>query len=184
MLEIVCQRPSDGPAIERLLDLSFGPDRHLRPSYRLRDGIAPIAALGLVARDGRRVVGTLRFWPVTVGGAVPALLLGPLAVHPDDRRRGIARALIERGLADARRLGHRIVVAVGDERVFRSHGFAPAHTAGIAMPGAVDSARILVTALAPAALAGVSGVLARAAAPSLAGAAGAEAPLSARRSAP
>ncbi len=182
MLEIVCQRPSDGPAIERLLDLSFGPDRHRRPSYRLRDGIAPIAALGLVARDGRRVVGTLRFWPITVGGTVPALLLGPLAVHPDDRRRGIARALIERGLADARRFGHRIVVAIGDERVFGNHGFAPADAAGIAMPGAADSARVLVTALAPAALAGVSGVLARAAAaPSLAGA---EAPLSARRSAP
>ncbi|MFQ5957752.1 MAG: GNAT family N-acetyltransferase [Alphaproteobacteria bacterium] len=184
MLEIVRQRPSHGPAIERLLDLSFGPDRRLRPSYRLRDGIAPVENLGFIARDGRRVVGTLRFWPVTVGGAVPALLLGPLAVHPDDRRRGIARALIERGLDDARRLGHRIVVAVGDQHVFAPFGFFPAHAAGIAMPGLVEKARVLVVAIEDGALAGVSGVLARARAPSLADAAGAEAPLSASRSAP
>ncbi len=184
MFEIVCQRPSHGPAIERLLDLSFGADRQLRPSYRLRDGITPVEDLGLVARSGRRLVGTLRFWPVTVGGAVPALLLGPLAVHPDHRRRGIARTLVERGLGDARRLGHRIVVTVGDARVFDRFGFTPAHEAGIAAPGITGKTSVLVLALECGALAGVCGVLAHAAAPSLADAAGAATPVSALRSTP
>ena len=70
MVDIATQKPGDGPAIEHLLDLAFGPDRALRPSYRLRDGVAPVAALGFTARAGGRLVGTLRFWPVVVGGAV------------------------------------------------------------------------------------------------------------------
>jgi hypothetical protein len=41
--------------------------------------------LSFVAVDSGEVVGTLRMWSVTAGSTRPALLLGPLAVHPDWR---------------------------------------------------------------------------------------------------
>ena len=167
MVDIATQRPGDGPAIEQLLDLAFGPDRALRVSYRLRHGTAPVAALGFTAHDGDRLVGTLRFWPIAIasavgsanGGAVPALLLGPLAVDAGYRRRGIASRLVADGLDRARGLGHRIVATVGDGWLFGRFGFTPAASVGLAIPGPLDEARFLVLALADGALDGVTGVL-------------------------
>src|SRR5690606_27353945 len=52
------QRPTDLPLVEDLLDRAFGPDRHGRTAYRLRDGVEPVAELSLVARDDSRFLGT------------------------------------------------------------------------------------------------------------------------------
>ncbi len=80
--EIVPERPRDAALIEPLLDRTFGFERRQKTVYRLREGVAPIAALGFVALapDGG-LLGSLRFWPIRIGAA-PALLLGPLAVEP------------------------------------------------------------------------------------------------------
>ncbi len=155
MVDIACQTPADGPAIEDLLDRAFGPDRLARPSYRLREGVRPLADFGFVARDGDKLVGTLRFWPIAIGGAACALLLGPLAVDEAYRRRAIASSLINRGLEGA---GPRKVIAVGDLNLFGRFGFTAATPLGLVMPGLADADRLLVRG----ALAGVAGGLARA----------------------
>ena len=134
MVEVAAQQPGDGTAIEHLLDRAFGADRYARPSYRLRAHAPPLGALGLVAGDGDRMVATLRFWPVSIDETVPALLLGPLAVDAAFRRRGIATALVVRGLGEARKRGHRIVAAVGDAWFFTGLCFVPAATVGLCMP--------------------------------------------------
>ena len=144
MVEFTAQKPADEPAIEDLLDRAFGPDRKLRPSYRLRDGIAPLADLAYVARDGDKLVGTIRFWPVVIGGAAAALLLGPLAVDAAYRHGAIATSLINRGLEEAQRAGHRIVTAVGDLSLFGRCGFIAATPLGLVMPGLADANRLLV----------------------------------------
>jgi predicted N-acetyltransferase YhbS len=144
MVDFTAQKPADEPAIEDLLDRAFGLDRKERPSYRLRDGVAPVAGLDYVAWDGDELVGTLRFWPLVIGGATPALLLGPLAVDAAYRRRAIASTLIERGLKDARQGGHPIVTAVGELGLFGRFGFVAAAPLGIVMPGLADGKRLLV----------------------------------------
>ncbi len=159
MFEIAFQRPGDSPAIEQLLDLCFETERRLRPTYRLRDGFAPIDGLSFVALHRGRLVGTLRFWPVAIGGSTPALLLGPLAIHPDVQGHGGARRLVGRGLDEARRLGHGIVVAVGEPAFFSRFGFSSARRAGLVMALPVDDARFLAAELVDEALAGVTGVL-------------------------
>ena len=141
MVEITCQTPDDDPAIDDLLDRAFGPDRMARPSYRLREGVGPLADLGFVARDGDKLVGTLRFWPIAIGGAVRALLLGPLAVDAVYRRRAIASSLIKRGLEGA---GPRTIIAVGDLDLFGRFGFTAATPLGLIMPGLADGDRLLV----------------------------------------
>ncbi len=163
MPRIEPQNPTDAPAIEALLDLAFGHGRHARPSYRLREGIAPIETLGLVAREDGALVGTLRFWPVSVGDRddAPALLLGPLAIHPDRRGQGIARGLVGRGLERAAKAGYRVVVTVGEPGLFARFGFAQARAAGLSMPVPVDEARFLAAELVPGALAQTTGVLGR-----------------------
>ncbi|MFP6730706.1 MAG: N-acetyltransferase [Alphaproteobacteria bacterium] len=144
MVDFTAQNPADEAAVEDLLDRAFGPGRLDLPSYRLRQGVAPIAGLKYAAWDGDKLVGTFRFWPLVIGGTAPALLLGPLAVDAAYRRRAIASTLIERGLEDAGKAGHPIVTAVGKLGLFGRFGFVAAKPLGLVMPGLADGNRLLV----------------------------------------
>src|SRR5271167_2622536 len=82
---IRAERASDVVAREALLDACFGENRHMRTCQRLRDGRAPAEGLALSAVAESRLVGTVRLWHVSAGGA-PALMLGPLAVEASSRK--------------------------------------------------------------------------------------------------
>lgn len=150
----------DHDAIEHLLDLAFGSDRRSKTSYRLREGNLAVPGLSLVTRDpGVGVSGSISFWPLAIGQErSPALLLGPLAVHPDRQGLGIGIALMREGLARARLQGHGLVLLVGDEPYYAKVGFARLPEGLIGLPGPVDPARFLYLELTPGALAGVSGL--------------------------
>ena len=125
------ERPGDGAAIEALLDEAFGADRHKKQSYRFRQHVGPIEALSLVARDGERVVGTIRQWPLVIAGTAPssipvmtpALLLGPIGVAADRRNERIGDRLMRESLRLADELGHGIVLLVGDLSYYGRFGF-------------------------------------------------------------
>lgn len=153
---------SDHAQVEHLLDLSFGSNRHAKTSYRLREGNRPIPGLSLVVRDpGVGLSGTISFWPLRIGEAgKPALLLGPLAVHPDRQNLGIGLLLMREGLRRARALGHRLVLLVGDEPYYARAGFRRLPGGLLALPGPVDPARFLYLELVPGALDGVAGLVA------------------------
>ena len=161
--QIEHQDSADLAAVEALLDLAFGPDRHLKTAYRLRDHVAPLAELSFVARMSGRVVGTLRFWPILIKkdetdeGGVPALLLGPIAVEPPLKGKGIGIGLMNYGIAKARDLGHRIVILVGDPDYYRRVGFTQVEPGRLTMPGPVELHRLMVRELVDGAFAGVSG---------------------------
>ena len=152
--------PEDHDAVEHLLDLSFGSDRHSKTSYRLREGNAPIPGLSLVVRDpGVGLAGTISFWPLAIGVTEsPAILLGPLAVHPDRQTLGIGLMLMREGLALARAMGHGLVLLVGDEPYYSKLGFAKLPPGLISLPGPVNPDRFLFLELTPGALDGVSGL--------------------------
>jgi predicted N-acetyltransferase YhbS len=71
----------------------------------------------------------------------------------------VGRALIERALKDAKTKGHRLVVLVGDEAYYSRVGFKAIPKGRAAMPGPVDSARVLVCELADGAFDNVSGAI-------------------------
>ena len=160
-IPIRSERPQDGPQIEDLLDHAFGADRHARPSYRLREGIPPLCALCFAAEAEGRIVGAIRHWPVRIGEARPALLLGPIAVDPAFERQGIGTRLVQTGLAAARAAGHETVVAVGTPAYLGRFGFTAAGGYGIALPGLDEPGRLLALALVPGALEGAGGAVAR-----------------------
>jgi predicted N-acetyltransferase YhbS len=159
MIELIQQQPADLAAIEALLDEAFGADRRHKISYRYRRGVAPLAELARVARDGGRVVGTIRYWPVLIGAAGhSALLLGPVAVDPVARGQGLGGRLIESTLAEAVAAGHARVLLVGDLVYYHRFGFVPATGFGIAMPGE-RSERLLLRPLRPGGFDGIAGEL-------------------------
>ena len=142
-LIVVAETVEYAPAIETVTDLAFGPGRHARPSYRLREGLPPIADLGLVALMDDAVVGTLRFWAVSIAGGPKTLLLGPLAIHPDHQNQGIGRALMAAGLGKALEQGWEAVLLVGDEPYYQRFGFSRDVAHGITMDGLDDPDRLL-----------------------------------------
>src|SRR3954468_5335473 len=100
--QIRLEEPGDARAVEALNAESFGPGRFAKSAYRLREGVAPVAALSFVAVEpmpggGEILRGSVRFWPIRVGGH-EELLLGPLAVQGDQRGRGIGIALMQAGI--------------------------------------------------------------------------------------
>ena len=159
MIAIRNERPHEACARDTLLDRAYGPARFRKVSQRLRRGRAPAAGLSFIALDGGTIVGTVRLWEVSAGADRPALLLGPLAVHPDHRGRGIGAALMRHALKAAARRGHRAVLLVGDAAYYARFGFSAAGTALLFMPGAFDRRRLLARELVPGALAGAFGLI-------------------------
>lgn len=160
MVKLGPERPQDRWEVEALYDLCFAPGREALSSYRLRDGVAPVAELCLVAREDGIVAGAIRYWPVRVGGAA-ALLLGPVAVHPTHQGEGLGGWLIRESLERARALGWTRVMLVGDAPYYGRFGFA--RLAGVEMPPPTNPARVLGLALVPGAWDGVAGAVTRAA---------------------
>ncbi|MEC9432446.1 MAG: N-acetyltransferase [Pseudomonadota bacterium] len=159
MFRIMPERPQDEPEVEWLYDTCFAPGRTALSSYRLRDGVAPVAGLCVLARDEYdAVVGAIRYWPVRIGEAgTPALLLGPVAVHHTRQGEGLAATLINMTLDTAAGLGWTRVALVGDEPYYRRFGFTRELGAGLTFPPPTNPARVLGRELAPGGWDGVAG---------------------------
>ena len=141
MIELKPEKPEDWWEVEALFDLCFAPGREALSSYRLRD-------------ENGILAGAIRFWPVRVGGQ-PALLLGPVAVHPTHQGEGLGAVLIEGGVEAARRGGWARVMLVGDAPYYSRFGFE--RLDGVVMPPPTNPDRVLGQALAEGAWDGVTG---------------------------
>ncbi|NGN44247.1 N-acetyltransferase [Mesorhizobium sp. CGMCC 1.15528] len=158
---IIAETVADVAAREALLDRAMGPRRKKKSSEKLRRGRRPSEGLAFVARDAEgMVIGTVRLWDVAMGDAhTRALLLGPLAVDPSIKNGGVGSALMRQAIAEARRLGHRAILLVGDAPYYARFGFSAEKTGSLAMPGPYEQHRFLALELAEGALDGVAGVL-------------------------
>jgi predicted N-acetyltransferase YhbS len=172
---IRAERGSDAVAREALLDACFGLNRHARTCQRLRDERAPAEGLALSVVAHGRLVGTLRLWHVSAGGA-RALVLGPLAVDPSCREFGIGAALMNHALAAAKRRGHGAVLLLGDAPYYGRFGFSALKTGELSLPGPFERDRLLGFELREGALDGASGMIVPTGAPAENPARGASAP--------
>ncbi len=153
-MELTRETPADYWEVEALYDLCFAPGREALSSYRLRDGVRPVAPLCLVLRDGGILAAAIRHWPVRIGTA-SALLLGPIAVHPTRQGEGLGGWLILESVERARAEGWARVLLVGDEPYYSRFGFRRLDR--IEMPAPTNPERVLGLALQPDAWAGLRG---------------------------
>ncbi|MBR9763163.1 MAG: N-acetyltransferase [Rhodobacteraceae bacterium] len=160
MFTLLPETTEDWWEVEALYDLCFAPGRTALSSYRLRDGVPPVPELCLTARDREgTIAGAIRYWPVLTGGQ-PALLLGPVAVHPTHQGEGLGGLLINASLHRARDEGWGRVMLVGDAPYYSRFGFA--RLTGITMPPPTNPDRVLGLELRPGAWEGVAGDVTRA----------------------
>lgn len=139
---ITLEQPGDAFGVEAVVSAAFGPGRFAKTAERLREGSAPMA--GFVAREGARVVGSVRLWPINIGETLAAFL-GPIAVDEVHRKGGLGARLVEAAAAAADAAGLPAVLLVGDVPYFGRFGFERA--VGVKLPGPVDARRLLVRVL-------------------------------------
>ena len=159
----------DLEAVEALYDRVFGPARRSLSSYRLREGVSPVRDLCLVVCGSDGVLlGAVRFWPVRIGNdGMPALLAGPVGVHPTRQGEGLGAALLRAGLARAEQLPMlpdsgeagcwKRVVLVGDEPYYGRFGFRRALAEGLRFPSPTEPARVLGRELVTGSMSGICG---------------------------
>ena len=162
---IRAEEPGDIAAIGEVNELAFGGGGEALLVAKLREWPGFIPELSLVAVKGGKIVGHILISPVEIapgGGsrrAIPALSLAPMAVLPEFQNQGIGSALVRRGLEEARRLGHGIVVVVGHPHYYPRFGFEPARPRGLEAPFPVPDEAFLALELVPGALKDVKGTV-------------------------
>jgi putative acetyltransferase len=147
---------SDVAAISEVVRLAFGRDAEALLVVRLRD--AGLVVASLVAEDKDALVGHVLFsrLPIhTDRGVIDALALAPLAVIPEQQRRGIGSMLVRDGLELLANDGESIVIVVGEPRYYSRFGFSAELTRNLRSPFRGEA--FMALELVPRALAAVAG---------------------------
>lgn len=123
------EEPRDAAAITTLLRACFPSPGEARLVEQLR--AAGNLSVSLVAVADDTVIGHVGFSPVTAAGVKFGAGLAPLAVHQGYRRRGVAAALVERGLDACRAAGFAWAVVLGEPEYYVRFGFRAAAEFGL-----------------------------------------------------
>jgi predicted N-acetyltransferase YhbS len=147
----------DPALVEQLLDRAFGPERHGRTAYKVREGVDWLPALSFAALDeGEMLVGTIQCWPValTAGDArpYPLIMVGPVAVLPERQGAGYGKALVTASLAGIDARAPLPQVMIGDAEYYGRWNFSATQTGGWRLPGPFEPHRLLVRCDNPAVL--------------------------------
>lgn len=160
MINIRLERPEDREAIYRLNVLAFGGREEAILIDTLRASGESI--ISMVALLDDCIVGHIFFSPVVIQsdvGSYPAMGLGPMAVLPEEQRKGIGTRLVERGLEECKAGGHDLVFVLGHATYYPRFGFVPAKRYGIRWEQDVPEEVFMVLALNDGALEGKAGIV-------------------------
>ena len=158
-MEIRTELPEDATAIHKLNAAAFGRG----DEAALVDALRAVKALtlSLVAIEEGRIVGHIAFSPVTIGSehrTMNAVGLGPMAVAPERQQSGIGTQLVETGMAELRKLGHTVVVVLGNPEFYSRFGFVSARHFCIHWEIEVPDDVFMIKELSEHALQGITGV--------------------------
>jgi predicted N-acetyltransferase YhbS len=135
----------DEQDIHRLMGLGFAPSHSGRAIWKLRQS-QPVGHLSLVADAGDHLLGSIRYWPIMVGGR-PSILLGPLAVDPNVRGMGIGVALVQESLNLANKGDWEWCFISGEPNYYLKFGFQPVSYDDISLHDWIEPERLHLLAL-------------------------------------
>jgi len=150
------EQPADLAAIRAVNDAAFDQplEGHIVDELRRHGAVR----LSLVAEVDGQVVGHILFSPVISAGA-EGLGLGPMAVTPEQQRRGVGAALIEAALARLRAAGCAFIVVLGHDGYYTRFGFVPASRHGMRCEWDVPDQAFMVHVLDAQAAASAAGLI-------------------------
>ncbi len=167
MLIIRQEQPSDFRSVYELVKIAFqtakvsdGNEQNF--VNKLRASLNYIPELELVAEEDSKLVGHIMLTKtyVTMGNSkFDALLLAPLSVALEYRRRGIGSKLVSESFRLAKNLGHGIVFVVGNPAFYSRCGFTSSALFGIKHVPAIPDQFVMVHELFAGALSGITGIV-------------------------
>ena len=159
MASIRAEEERDAAAVHALNVAAFGGPTEAKLVDALRRQASPIVSL--VAEEGGVVIGHILFSPVALSGHEELKVMGlaPMAVAPEQQRRGVGSVLIPAGLEECRRLGFGAVVVLGHPEYYPRFGFQAAKEFGIGCEYDVPSDVFMALELAAGYLGGRSGTI-------------------------
>lgn len=136
--------PADDAFVDELQATAFGPGRFARTAFRVRERFPIDTSLSLIAEVNGTPCGSVWMTPISVGG-IDGYMLGPLATHPDFRKRGAGKLLAKEVTRIALERGEgSFVLLVGDRDYYCPLGWVPTVEGAVQFPGPVDPKRVLV----------------------------------------
>lgn len=93
--------------------------------------------LSLVAIENERIIGHILYTKVTITQtelAISAQILAPLAIHPEEQKKGIGEKLINEGIRQLKEIGTELVFVLGHPAYYPRCGFSPAGEKGFEAP--------------------------------------------------
>jgi putative acetyltransferase len=159
-IQIRPENKNDYKIISMINDMAFGQEAEGILVEKLRKNKKYSKDLSLVACMGNEIVGHILFFPVEIksdNNTFESLALAPMSVIPELQGLGIGSQLIEKGLAKAKKLGHKSVIVLGHAEFYSKFGFAPASKFKISCPFEVPEEVFMALELEKNSLASVSG---------------------------
>lgn len=156
------ESPAHNAEIEAINAEAFGPGRFTRAAYKIREGGLHDPSMSFVVVKNSHVIASVRMTPIAAGNG-RAMLLGPLAVSPDYKNRGLGKALVKMALEAAQAAGQRVTILVGDAPYYEPLGFKRIPHGQIIMPRPTDPNRMLAVEHVPGALSTLKGMITHAA---------------------
>ena len=151
------EEEKDWPAVYALNTAAFETPAEAKLVDTLRRQARLIVSL--VAEENQVVVGHIMFSPVVLPGHPVLHIMGlaPMAVAPDQQRKGIGSALVLRGLERCKQSGCGAVVVLGHPDYYSRFGFSPSARFGISCEYQVPEEAFMVVELQSGFLQGASG---------------------------
>jgi putative acetyltransferase len=129
MITVRPETKKDYPAITQIIGTAFGQSNEGRLVENLRRNKKFIERLSPVAWPEHKMAGHILFSPITIRNQhreFESLALAPVAVFPDEQRRGIGSELIRQGLTVCRKEGFRSVIVLRYPDDYPRFGFRKA----------------------------------------------------------
>ena len=139
-LEIRKSIQSEREEILEIHKKAFGKDKGLEIAKLvddLLDDTTAMPILSLIAIENDRIVGHILYTKATITETelpISAQILAPLAILPDEQKKGIGESLINEGLKQLKESGTELVFVLGHPTYYPRCGFFPAGEQGFDAP--------------------------------------------------
>lgn len=132
--------------------------------HQLRNDLAFVPELDLVMELDGHIIGQTMFMRAVIcaddGREIPIMTMGPICIHPDLKRQGLGKLLLDRALELARQMGCGALCFEGNIDFYGKSGFTYGSHFGLryqGLPEEADASFFLCKELIPGYLEGITG---------------------------